>query len=123
MLVPITKYTSKLAAVIITQACPALDPKDIDILRKDAPRYLRQVQMNIKLDKDPLKDLSDTEKRILLAYTVFLRQNLTIGEGDRANEEDAAKILHGKVYKGKKEKDDLKEELEKQLEKIGVIKE
>lgn len=123
MLVPITKYTSKLAAVIITKMCPALDQKDIDVLKKDAPRYLRKVQMNVELKKDPLKDLSDVEKRILLAYTVFLRQNLTIGQNDRANEEDAAKILHGEVYKGKKEKDDLEEELEKQLEKIGIIKE
>ncbi len=111
----------KLAKDMFEKDCPSLDMQDRNILAKDGPKYLRHVQTNIKLKKDLLSDLNDTAKKVLLAYVVFLRQNLTTDQGDKPNEEDAAVILHGDLYgTGKNDKKDLDESLEKQLSKLGI---
>lgn len=111
----------KLAKDMSEKECLSLDMQDRNILAKDGPKYLRHVQTNIKLKKDLLSDLNDTAKKVLLAYVVFLRQNLTTDQGDRPNEEDAAVILHGALYgNGKKDKKDLDDSLEKQLSKLGI---
>lgn len=111
----------KLAEESSKEECPSLDVQDRTILSVDGPKYLRHVQTNIKLKKKLLADMTDTAKKVLLAYVVFLRQNLTTDQGDKANEEDAAKILHGDLYgNGKNDKKDLNESLEKQLSKLGI---
>ena len=110
----------KIASVIVDQACPSLDAQDKVILLKDGPRCLRMVQANNKMKKKPLEGLSDTEKRILFAYVIFLRQNVTTGPGDHTNEEDTAKILHGELYTGKDGEKDMDKNIVKQLEKIGI---
>jgi len=121
MLTPISDPIHKLAQVIVKRCEGGLDPSDISILKNDGPTYLRRVQTNLKLGKEPLADIEDTDKKVLLSYVVFLRQNITMEKGDKPNEEDAAKILHGEVYEAsKKESKDLQEELLKQLEKIGI---
>jgi hypothetical protein len=79
------------------------------------------VQTNIKLDKEPLNDLKDADKKVLLSYVIFLRQNVTMEKGDKPNEEDAAKIIHGELFsKSKEDDEELEKELLKQLEKIGI---
>jgi hypothetical protein len=110
----------KLAAVVV-KIEPCLDKQDVSILKNDGPGYLRHVQTNVKLDKKPLAELGDTAKRVLLAYVIFLRQNMTMGPGDHPNQEDTAKILHGEILnEGKEKKKELEEELLKQLSKIGI---
>jgi hypothetical protein len=110
----------KLAAVVV-KIEPCLDKQDVNILKNDGPGYLRHVQTNIKLGKKPLAELEDTGRRVLLAYVIFLRQNMTMGPGDHPNQEDTAKILHGEVLgDGKGNKKELEEELLKQLSKIGI---
>jgi hypothetical protein len=114
----------KLAKHVSEKECPALDMQDRNILSNDGPKYLRHVQTNIKLKKKLLADLNDTSKKVLLAYVVFLRQNLTTDQGDKPNEEDSAVILHGDLYgNGKDDKKDLDESLEKQLSKLGISSE
>ena len=121
MYIPIYEPIRKLAEDVSNKKCPALDMQDRNILSNDGPKYLRHVQTNIKLKKDMLSDLTDTAKKVLLAYVVFLRQNLTTDQGDKPNEEDAAVILHGDLYgSGKEDKKDLNESLEKQLSKLGI---
>jgi hypothetical protein len=121
MLIPISQPMTKLAQVIIKKLDTGLDPEDITILKNDGPGYMRQVQTNLKLGKKPLQDLSDTAKKVLLSYVIFLRQNVTIEKGDRPNEEDAAKVIHGEVFENSsKENKELEEELLKQMEKIGI---
>ena len=111
----------KLAEEASKKECPTLDMQDRTVLAIDGPKYLRHVQTNIKLKKKLLSDLTDTAKKVLLAYVVYLRQNLTTDQGDKANEEDAAKILHGGLYgSGKSDKKELNESLEKQLSKLGI---
>ena len=110
----------KLASIVV-KIEPSLDKQDVTILKNDGPGYLRHVQTNIKMGKKPLVELEDTAKRALLAYVIFLRQNMTMEPGDHPNQEDTSKILHGEVFsKGKGKKKELEEELLKQLSKIGI---
>jgi hypothetical protein len=111
----------KLADDISKKECPTLDMQDKNILSNDGPKYLRHVQTNIKLKKELLSDMTDTAKKVLLAYVVFLRQNLTTDQGDKPNEEDASVILHGDLYgNSKSDKKELDDSLEKQLSKLGI---
>lgn len=113
---PIRKFAQE-----FSDKCPSLDLQDRNILAKDGPKYLRHVQTNIKLKKKILADMTDTAKKVLLAYVIFLRQNLTTDQGDKPNEEDAAVVLHGDLYGNSKgSKKDLDESLEKQLSKLGI---
>ena len=114
-------YSVRKMAKAVLEDSPCLDMQDKNILLRDGSEHLRHVQTNIKLKKEPLSDLTDTAKKVLLAYVVYIRENITTDQGDAPNEEDAAKILHGEVYgKGKKNKKDLDDELEKQLAKLGI---
>lgn len=115
---PVRQY-----ALGILKKCPSLDMQDKTVLLHDGPKYLRHVQTNIKLKKNLLSDLTDTAKKVLFAYVVYIRQNITTSQGDRPNEEDAAKILHGELYSGKKDKKELDDNLEKQLAKLGISSE
>lgn len=114
-------YSSIKKTALLVMQCPGslLDTQDVEILRKDGPEYLREVQTNIKLKKKPLADLSDSAKKVLLAYIVFLRENLTTNSEDRPNDEDAAMILHGEVFKSNDSKK-LDDALLKQLSKLGI---
>lgn len=121
MLKLISEPIAKLAQVVIQKIERGLDPEDITILKNDGPTCLRRVQTNIKLDKKPFTDLTNTDKKVLLSYVIFLRQNATMSQGDKPNEEDAAKIIHGEIFEGsKKDSKELEEELIKQLSKIGI---
>ena len=120
MIKPIYCSIRKLAEDIGKDVC-TLDVQDKKILAIDGAKYLRHIQTNLKLKKDILSDLSDTEKRVLLAYIVFLRQNITTSSGDNPNEEDSAYVLHGKLYdESKEDKKELDAVLKKQLSKIGI---
>ena len=120
MLTPIYHHVRKFAEEAIKQ-CPALDVQDRNILSNDGPKYLRHVQTNLKLKKKILADMTDTAKKVLLAYVIFLRQNLTTDQGDKPNEEDTAVVLHGDLYGNDKgAKKQLDESLEKQLSKLGI---
>ena len=89
----------------------ALDKEEIRILHNDAPLLIQKVHKNDK--KNPFKSFSEEDKRVLLAYIVYLRQNLTTKPTDNPNDEDAAKILRKEVYSDKDKK--TKEELEKEV--------
>lgn len=100
-----------------------LDRKDIKKLREDGPDILKKVEKNIKKEKkNILSDILDEEKRVLLAYVVFFRQNLGTEETDVPNYEDAAKILHKEVFgeDSKKTMKSLEKDLEAQLKKVGI---
>jgi hypothetical protein len=121
MLKLISEPIAKVAKVITEKIEEGLDPQDVTILKNDGPNFLRKVQTNIKLDKEPLNDLKDADKKVLLSYVIFLRQNVTMEKGDKPNEEDAAKIIHGELFsKSKEDDEELEKELLKQLEKIGI---
>jgi len=121
MLRLISEPIAKVAKVITEKIEEGLDPQDVTILKNDGPNFLRKVQTNIKLNKEPLNDLKDADKKVLLSYVIFLRQNVTMEKGDKPNEEDAAKIIHGELFSKSKEDDEnLEKELMKQLEKIGI---
>jgi len=124
MYLPVYEPIKKLAEDVSKKDSPSLDMQDRNILSNDGPKYLRHVQTNIKLKKNLLDDLNDTAKKVLLAYVIFLRQNLTTEQGDKPNEEDAAVVLHGNLYGDSKEdKKDLDDNLEKQLSKLGISSE
>lgn len=109
------------AEAIIKKVYPLLDAQDRAVLTKDGPRILRQVQSNVRLKKKPLEDLTEAEKKVLLAYVVFFRQNVTTcPPKDRSNEEDASRILHGEIYNKDKDKKRLEDDLIDQLEKLGI---
>lgn len=118
MLIGLSDIIVKKIASYAKEDDQVLSSEDKSVLRHDAPGFLRRVQMNLKFDKDPFDGLDETQRRILLAYVIFLRQNIATGPGDRPNEEDASMIMHAKVYKDNKKT--LDEDLQKQLEKIGI---
>ncbi len=121
MITSIPEILKRTAKDVEEKVDPTLDDKDKEILKKDGPRYMRLVQTNLKIGKKPLADMSHTGMMVLLAYVVFLRQNITTSKGDRPNVEDAAQIMHGNVYSDTdKDKKKLEEQLIKQLSKIGV---
>lgn len=95
-----------------------LTEKDVKLLKSKSPKLLGIVNENIKKDPDnPLKDLSKDDKLTLMAFIVYVRQNIATEGGSNPNCEDSAQILHGKIFKSDKE---LDEELIKQLSKAGI---
>lgn len=100
-----------------------LDAEDMRRLRKDGPKLITLLKSYMEKGADPLSKFNEDQKRLLLAYIVYTRQNITAGPGDDPNDEDAARILHNKVYdqpdKRKREKE-ITEDLKKQLEKSGI---
>lgn len=120
MLISLAKPIADYARLMTAASKPKFDGQDVAALKLDGPRNLRLVQQNLRLGKEPLADMEDTDKKILMAYVIFLRQNVTMSDGDSPNVEDAAAILHGKVFGESKEKGEFEDELLKQLKKIGL---
>jgi len=108
------------AAYSLLAAGTGLSDQDVRKLREDGPKLAKKVK-NARKGKH-FDGLSDEDKRLLLAYVVYFRQNLTTEGATKPNDEDAAKILHGEVFKGddEKTKERLAEELVRQLQKAGV---
>ena len=122
MLTPVVTYLKEIAYELIRQVHAGLEDQDIEALRTEGPRLIKDSQANLFSDQHPLKGMSEKEKRLLLAYIVFLRQNVTTESTDNTNDEDTACILHGEVYKGngKKIKEKMQDELLIQLQKAGL---
>jgi hypothetical protein len=101
-----------------------LTKEDIKKLNKDAIDILKTVKDKAdKKDKNPLKDLSYEDKLLLLAFVIYKRQNIATPPTEDPNVEDAAKVLHNKVYtksESKKSEDSLDKDLTKQLGKAGL---
>ena len=99
-----------------------LSKDDITALRTQGPVFLKKVQKNTADEKSTFKGLSDKDKRVLLAYIVYFRQNISSDEISNPNYEDAARILHQSAFKGDKKDTlkDMEEELKKQLIKAGI---
>lgn len=105
----------------------SLTQEDIVLLNDKAPVVLQAVKSNLDSKKKPFEELSDEEIRILLSFVIYKRQNITTTCADNPNDEDAAKVLHGKVYpmdgteaENSKMAKELEEELKKQLSKAGL---
>ena len=122
----IDTYLQKKAAVLMLMDKDSnyLKKDEIELLNKIAPTLILRVKENVEGKKDPLDDLSDDDKVILLAFVVYKRQNVTTTNKDIPNEEDAATILRGNVYSlknGKKiDKKRLDKDLLEQLAKAGM---
>jgi len=100
-----------------------LDDLDMRTLNHDAPKIYQKVRENVESNKKPFEGLVEEDKRKLLAFVVYKRQNLAVGPSDNPNSEDAAEILHGDIYNDLSNKKTLKElekTLKKQLAKTGL---
>ena len=118
------EYLKKIATELLSAEVPALSQEDADRLNKEGPELIRKVQDTLgkgDLDAKALKGMSKDDKRLLLAYIVYVRENVTTEATDNPNAEDAARILHGDVYSnGKKQNKELEDHLLKQLQKAGI---
>jgi len=115
----ISSIMKKLAANAV-----GLSDKDVALLNNRAPKLVLKVKSNIENNAvDPFSDLSDEDEKLLLAFVVYKRQNITTSPSDNPNNEDAAKILNDKLYgdlpKNKK-LNRIKEDLSEQLNKAGL---
>lgn len=127
MLQPVSTGLRKVAEELIAMD-DSLTKEDVVLLNNRAPTLVKMVKDNLEDEKtDPFKSLTDQDKRVLLAFVVYKRQNITTEPTDRPNDEDAAKILHGHVYsfegtkkEQKKALEHLEEDLKKQLSKAGL---
>ncbi|MBD3261251.1 MAG: hypothetical protein GF334_06135 [Candidatus Altiarchaeales archaeon] len=111
----VSERLTKVAYQILSEDIP-LSPEELMELGKKGPTLLKNLKSKKKKD---LKKLSEDDKRMLLAYVVYLRQNLTTEPKDRPNFEDAAKIMHEEVLEDGKKRQ-VEEELIKQLAKAGL---
>lgn len=127
MLQPVSTGLRKVAEELIAMD-DSLTKEDVVLLNSRAPTLVKMVKENLE-DKnaDPFKGLTDKDKRLLLAFVVYKRQNITTEPKDRPNDEDAAKILHEHIYaldgtkkKQKETLENLEEDLKKQLSKAGL---
>ena len=118
------EYLKRIANDLASTECPSLSQDDADKLNAKGPELIRRIQKDLSGDPEEkdLKDFSDDDKRTLLAYIVYVRENITTEMTDKPNAEDAAKILHGDVYKssGNKSNKELDKNLIKQLQKAGI---
>jgi hypothetical protein len=101
-----------------------LNDQDIQQLNEVAPELILRVRDNTTSNiQDVFDGLTDEDKKLLLAFVVYKRQNITTGPTDNPNSEDAAKILHGELYEDVKdsEADDMIDKnLREQLNKAGL---
>lgn len=118
---------SKIRKIALAVDEDNLTKEDLALLRSKPMQLIKDINERVAKGKDPLKEMSDRDKRILLSFVVFQRQNLALTPGGHPNEEDAAKVLHGIVYEitGNKKEDketikELEEDLKDQLQKIGI---
>ena len=115
-------YVKRAAYELIKQVHAGLKDEDIDDLRGKGPALIEEAKSNLSRGKHPLFEMDNNDIRLLLAYVVYLRQNITTGNKDRPNDEDAAAILHKDVYGGtdKKTKEKMETETLMQLQKAGL---
>lgn len=112
---------------LLTQKAIGLNDEDVELLTNKAPFLVQKVKTNL-LDNNqkPFEGLTDEDKRLLLAFVVYRRQNIATSIGDNPNDEDAAMILHKDVYKPNKKESEkkvmkrLEQDLKKQLSKAGL---
>jgi hypothetical protein len=101
-----------------------LSDKHLDLLNKVAPKLVLRIRDSVEAKEDnPLSSLTEEEKKLLLAFVVYKRQNITIGPTDKPNSEDAAKIMNDELYTDLSNKDKSKKilkELTEQLNKAGL---
>ena len=99
-----------------------LTEEDIKNMKENCYSLLKTLKKNIKQSKSkPFKSISKEDKILLLAFIVYVRQNIATGITENPNSEDAACILHSDIYKGsnKDDKEKLDDDLTKQLNKAG----
>jgi RecG-like helicase len=128
MRISISKILKKIAKDLEETEPEALTEEDVKRLNKEAFDLLKIVRdSSDKKEKDPLEKLSYDDKILLLAFVVYKRQNICTEPTEDPNVEDAAKILHNKVYiksenekSNKKVNEDLEKDLTKQLAKAGL---
>jgi len=115
----ISEYVAKAAYSLMAMGT-SLSPGDVRRLRTEGPKLAKKVQSAKKAK--PFEGLSEDDKRLLLAYVVYFRQNLTTINTTRPNDEDAAQILHKEVFKGddRESRQRMDEELVRQLQKAGL---
>jgi len=115
-----------LSAVVRKIAANAvgLNDKHIELLNNVAPKLVLRIRDKVESGSEkPLEGLSDEDKKLLLAFVVYKRQNITTGPTDKPNSEDAAKILNDELYKdlsNSKKKYEMSKELAEQLNKAGL---
>jgi hypothetical protein len=121
MLTSLSNKIRRYAAII--ERSIGLDDQDIRTLTHEAPEIYKKVKENVEKKRKPFEHLTNDDKRKLLAFVVYKRQNLAVGPSDNPNDEDAAEILHGDVYNDlsdKKTLEELEKTLKKQLAKTGL---
>jgi hypothetical protein len=124
----ISKILFRIAETLEKAVPEALTEEDIKRLNEEALSLLKKVkESSDKKEKDPLKELSYEDRILLLAFVVYKRQNIATEPIEDPNVEDAAKILHNKVYiksedkkKDKEVQENLEKDLTKQLAKAGL---
>jgi len=117
----------KSISIKLKRLAKEISPIELQILSDEEKALLvnkgrelaKAVKKHLEQSKHPLKGFSKDEKRLLLAYIVYVRENITAEEPRDVNEEDAAKILHEEVYKKDTKKETLENALLKQLGKAG----
>lgn len=101
-----------------------LSDKDINLLNNVAPKLVLRVKDNVESKSDkPFEGLSDDDKKLLFAFVVYKRQNITTGPTDKPNNEDAALIMNDGLYKdlpNKQKLDMIEKDLAEQLNKAGL---
>lgn len=103
-----------------------LSEQDVELLNSKGPSLVKKVKDQAQ-SNEPFAGLSDEDKRVLLAFVVYKRQNITTSPIDNPNVEDAAKVLHEEAYsptgdekKDRKTYEELEDDLVKQLSKAGL---
>jgi len=128
MIYPLSHKLIKIAKILEETKPEILTEEDIKKLNKEAIDVLKKVKSKVdKKDKDPLKDISYEDKLLLLSFVIYKRQNISTPPTEDPNVEDAAKVLHGKLYtktdckkEDKKIEENLNKDLAKQLGKAGL---
>ena len=122
MILPVSTCIKRTAYELIRQVHKGLEDQDIEDLRTKGPILIQEARHSLQSGKNPLEQMDDEDKRLLLAYIIFLRQNVTTDASDNPNDEDAAAILHKEVYKDsdKKFKTEMETELLIQMQKAGL---
>lgn len=124
-----TEIADKIRVAAVSVALKdVLNSDDITSLKHKAPILIHKIksapgdERSAIIAKMPVDDV-----RVLLAYVVSIRQNLSVKDGITPNLEDAAKILHKDVFEvpssgksAKKADKKLRGELQKQLSKVGI---
>lgn len=105
-----------------SNATPGLSDQQQRDLRNHGAKLLQDVKDNLSKKRFGFEGLSFEDKKTLLAYVIYHRQNTAIDTSSSENiknDEDAAKIIYGDIYKSSQ--NELDKDLSKQLKKgLGV---